>query len=99
MLYVCDKSEEALVTARRYWARAGVEGIVKEKFGDVKESVRELLDVYGVGLFDLGFIDVDKCVYREYYEALFEFVRSGGLIIVDNVLWYGKVVDVEVNDK
>ena len=40
-LYACDKSEEALATARRYWARAGVEGIVKEKFGDAKESVRE----------------------------------------------------------
>ena len=98
-LYACDKSEEALATARRYWARAGVEGIVKEKFGDAKESVRELLDAHGAGSFDLGFIDADKRAYREYYEALLELVRPGGLIIVDNVLWYGKVADAEVNDK
>lgn len=98
-VYACDRDEEALATARRYWALAGVEGRVTEKFGDAKESVRELLEEFGENSFDMGFIDADKRAYREYYEQLLRLVRPGGLIIVDNVLWYGKVADESVVDK
>ena len=79
-------------------ARGG-RGDRKEKFGDAKESVRELVGRARGGIVRFGFIDADKRAYREYYEALLELVRPGGLIIVDNVLWYGKVADAEVNDK
>ena len=48
--------------------------------------------------FDLVFIDADKSNYANYYDLVFDKVRSGGLIIADNVLWSGKVVD-EKKDK
>ncbi|CEF97659.1 O-methyltransferase, family 3 [Ostreococcus tauri] len=98
-LYACDRDEDALRVARRYWSRAGVDDVVKEKYGDAKESVRELLETYGENSFDMGFIDADKRAYREYYESLLRLVRPGGLIVVDNVLWYGKVADATVTDK
>jgi predicted O-methyltransferase YrrM len=98
-LYACDRSEEALEVARRYWTSAGVDERIVEKFGDAKESARGLLEEFGENSFDLGFIDADKRAYREYYETLLRLVRPGGLIIVDNVLWYGKVADDTVMDK
>lgn len=50
--------------------------------------------------FDLVFIDADKKKYREYYELILPTVRPGGFIIVDNTLWYGKVVaEVKSNDR
>ena len=42
---------------------------------------------------DLGFIDADKSSYDGYYEQLLELLRPGGVIVVDNVLWYGRVID------
>jgi predicted O-methyltransferase YrrM len=99
VLYACDKSEESMEVARRYWKLAGVEKKIVEKIGDAKVSVLELLKEHGENSFDFGFIDADKRAYREYYETLLKLVRPGGLIIVDNVLWYGKVADPEVQDK
>ena len=47
-------------------------------------------------MFDLVFIDADKREYSEYYRLVFDKVRSGGMIIADDVLWDGKVVDPQV---
>ena len=49
--------------------------------------------------FDFAFIDANKRAQMTYYEQCLELVRPGGLVIVDNVLWYGRVVDGERNDK
>jgi predicted O-methyltransferase YrrM len=49
--------------------------------------------------WDIVFIDADKQNYIEYYEMVLPFVKSGGYIILDNVLWSGKVADLEKNDK
>jgi predicted O-methyltransferase YrrM len=51
------------------------------------------------GRYDFAFVDADKRGYWAYYEKLLELVRPGGVIAIDNVLWYGKVADPEVNDK
>jgi caffeoyl-CoA O-methyltransferase len=48
--------------------------------------------------FDIAFIDADKASYLAYFEGLLPRLRSGGLILVDNVLWGGNVVNVDVND-
>lgn len=98
-LYACDRSEESMEVARRYWKEAGVEGKIEERVGDARVTVLDLLHEFGENSFDLGFIDADKRAYKEYYEGLLKLVRPGGLIIVDNVLWYGKVADPEVQDK
>jgi len=99
VVYACDKSEESFAVARRYWDEAGVRDRVIEKNGDAKASVVELIEEHGENSFDFGFIDADKRAYMEYYEALLKLVRPGGLIVVDNVLWYGKVADQAIDDK
>ena len=49
--------------------------------------------------FDLIFIDADKMNYKKYYQICLELLNNGGLIIIDNVLWHGEVVDKNINDK
>jgi predicted O-methyltransferase YrrM len=49
--------------------------------------------------FDMAFIDADKTAYGGYYERCLKLVRAGGIIAVDNTLWYGKVADLGQTDK
>jgi len=49
--------------------------------------------------FDLVFIDADKMNYKRYYQISLDLLNNGGLIIIDNVLWHGEVVDKKINDK
>ena len=102
-LVACDSSEMSMAVARRYWRKAGVEDKIEERLGDGKEAFERLLDEVHRGArpqFDLGFIDADKRGYWQYYDAMVTgLIRKGGLIAVDNVLWYGKVADPEVKDK
>jgi caffeoyl-CoA O-methyltransferase len=62
--------------------------------GDARETVRDLQ-----GPFDMAFIDADKEAYDLYYEATLKMLRPGGIIALDNMLWYGKVLDPPVDDK
>ena len=48
--------------------------------------------------FDLGFIDADKSSYGEYYEQIVKLLKPGGLLLVDNMLWSGKVADLSITD-
>ena len=49
--------------------------------------------------FDLVFIDADKMNYKKYYQISLDLLNKGGLVIIDNVLWHGEVVDKSINDK
>lgn len=69
---------------------------VQDKLAPGLESLQALLAEKGPDSVDMGFIDADKRGYDAYYELLLQLVRPGGLIIVDNVLWYGKVADSQV---
>ena len=62
------------------------------------ETLEELLEAGEAEQFDMAFIDADKPNYNTYYEQCLRLVRPGGLILVDNVLWYGRVVDAAVQD-
>jgi caffeoyl-CoA O-methyltransferase len=93
-LLCCDISEEWTAIARRYWARAGVEDRIDLRIGPAAETLRSLPTEER---FDLGFIDADKPRYSVYYEEILSRLRPGGLILVDNVLWQGRVVDPEEN--
>jgi caffeoyl-CoA O-methyltransferase len=85
-----DISEEFTGIARRYWKRAGVEDRIELRVGPAAERLRELpLAPY----LDLAFIDADKGGYSTYWNELVPRVRPGGVILVDNVLWSGRVVD------
>jgi caffeoyl-CoA O-methyltransferase len=89
-LLCCDISEEWTAIARRYWERAGVADRVELRIGPAADTLRALPKD---PVIDLAFIDADKGGYPVYYEELLARLRPGGLILVDNVLWMGKVAD------
>ena len=63
------------------------------------ETLDQLISEDETGSFDLAFIDADKRNYENYYERALRLLRPGGLILIDNVLWSGKVVDPTITDK
>ena len=69
------------------------------KIGPAIDTLQELSQDDKVEPFDLVFIDADKGNYSNYYEAGLSLLRKGGLILVDNVLWSGKVADPDNQEK
>jgi caffeoyl-CoA O-methyltransferase len=95
----CDVSEEWTSVARRYWAEAGVEDKITLRLAPAVETLDALLADGQAGTFDFAFIDADKVNYDHYYERALRLVRRGGLIVFDNMLWYGKVADPNAQDE
>jgi caffeoyl-CoA O-methyltransferase len=89
-LICCDVSEEWTAIARRYWEKAGVAGRITLKIAPALDTLRALP---AGEAYDFAFIDADKTNYRHYYEEVLRRTRAGGLILVDNVLWSGAVLD------
>ena len=92
-LVACDISLDYTGVARRYWARAGVADRIDLRIGPAIETLDSLIREGSGGDFDLAFIDADKENYPGYYERCLSLLRSGGLMILDNILWSGRVVD------
>lgn len=97
-LIACDVSVEWTEIARRYWEKAGVANKIDLRLGPGIDILDALLADGQAGTFDFAFIDADKGNYGNYYERALKLVRSGGLIGIDNTLWYGKPADPAVND-
>jgi caffeoyl-CoA O-methyltransferase len=89
-LLACDVSEEWTSIARRYWDRAGVADRIDLRIAPAIETLRALPAQETI---DIAFIDADKEGYPAYYAELVTRVRPGGLIVLDNVLRGGRVVD------
>lgn len=79
--------------AERYFSQVPYGRRIALKIGKATEVLRSLK-----GPFDLVYIDADKMNYARYYDAVFEKVRPGGLIVADNLLWGGSVLDKKVED-
>jgi len=94
-LICCDVSEEWTAIARRYWEKAGVADRIDLKIGPALDTLGALP---ADATFDLAFIDADKPNYANYYEALLPHMRPNGAILVDNVLWDGRVVAPKPDD-
>jgi predicted O-methyltransferase YrrM len=94
-LLCCDTSEEWTAIARRHWEKAGVADKIELRIAPAIETLRALPREPHL---DLAFIDADKVSYVDYYEEVLARLRPGGLILVDNVLWGGNVVNPEAND-
>lgn len=92
-LLCLDVSEQWTSIARRYWEKAGVAGRITLKLGPALDTLRALPDGEAASKFDFAFIDADKRNYRNYYEEILKRTRRGGLILFDNVLWSGHVLD------
>jgi caffeoyl-CoA O-methyltransferase len=93
-LICLDVSAEYTSIARRYWARAGVDDRIELRLGPGAETVRQLPADAG---FDLAFVDADKPGYPTYWNELVPRMRPGGVILVDNVLRAGRVLDPQTD--
>jgi len=97
-IIACDIDEGYTAVARRYWKEAGVDHMIDLRLRPAMETLHELLQQKKHGWFDLVFIDADKSNYEGYYECALELLRPGGLIVIDNTLWSGRVTDPAEKD-
>lgn len=97
-IIACDVSHEWTAIARRYWTEAGVAERIDLRLAPALETLDALLADGGADAFDLVFIDADKESYLDYYERALRLLRPRGLVVVDNVLWGGSVVDPAKQD-
>ncbi|MER6961265.1 MULTISPECIES: class I SAM-dependent methyltransferase [unclassified Streptomyces] len=97
-IVTCDISERWTRVAQRYWSRAGVSDRIELRLGDGAETMAKLLAEHGPETFDLVFVDADKTGYARYYEEALTHLRPGGLIVLDNTLYFGRVADPEAKD-
>ncbi len=95
----CDVDKEATAIAQRYWQAAGVTNKIDLRLAPAVDTLDQLIAEGQSGSFDFAFIDADKRNYPRYFEQCLELIRPGGLIAVDNVLWAGRVVEEDSEDK
>jgi caffeoyl-CoA O-methyltransferase len=88
-----DIQPETNEVAKEFWARSAVYSKIESYLGSALEIIPMLNET-----FDLVFIDADKPNYANYYDMIFPHLRVGGIILADNVLWGGKVLDTAAND-
>jgi len=102
-LITCDVDPKAEAMAKRYFAQSPHGKKIHIRMGPALETIKTLK-----GPIDMVFIDADKENYPKYYDAVLPLLRKGGLLVADNVLWSGRVLDpkeetdraiVEFNDK
>jgi len=92
-LFALDVSEEWTDIAKSFWQEAGIEKSIDLRIAPATISLDALIAEGYAGKIDLMFIDADKPGYSDYYERGVTLLRSGGLILFDNVLWSGAVAD------
>ena len=88
-----DIQPETNEVAKEFWARTPIYSKIESYLGNALEIIPMLHET-----FDLVFIDADKENYANYYDLVFPKMRVGGIVLADNVLWSGKVLDTETNN-
>ena len=97
-IIACDVHEEWTSIGKRYWEQAGVADKIDLRLAPALDTLEELVNDGQKERFDAAFIDADKQNMLSYYEYCLKLLRPGGLIMIDNVLWGGSVVDKDKND-
>ncbi|AZC27996.1 O-methyltransferase [Pseudomonas sessilinigenes] len=93
-LVCCDLPGDYNATARRYWQEAGVEQRIDLRLAPALETLASLEQQGQGDSFDLIFIDADKANYPAYLESALRLLRTAGLVVFDNTLWSGRVLEV-----
>jgi predicted O-methyltransferase YrrM len=96
-IHALDISEEWTAIARHYWQRAGMADRIHLHLAPAEETLTKMLPE-AEATFDAVFVDADKTGYAAYIELLYPLLREGGLLMIDNVLWDGAVIDPDEND-
>ena len=94
-LLCCDVSEQWTAIGRAHWQRAGVDERIDLRIAPAVETLRALAKEPAI---DFAFIDADKSNYAAYYAEIVERLAPNGVILVDNVLWSGRVIDASADD-
>ncbi|MNF70032.1 putative O-methyltransferase [compost metagenome] len=89
----CDLPGDYNATAERYWREAGLAGRIEQRLAPALDTLAALEAEGQAGSFDLIFIDADKANYPAYLEYALRLLRQGGLILFDNTLWSGRVLE------
>ena len=92
-LTALDINADYTEIARRFWAEAGVAERIELRLGDARESLAALRADGLDGSYDFAFIDADKSGYDTYYEQCLVLVRPGGLILLDNTFYMGRIAE------
>ena len=95
-LLCCDTSDEWTAVGRPFWEKAGVAHKIDLRIAPAVETLRSLP---GTPRFGLAFIDADKPSYETYFEELLPRMKPGGVMLIDNVLWSGAVINEEAQDE
>ena len=90
-----DKNEETNKVAQKFFKKAKQDHKIKTI---IKPALETLMSIRNER-FDLVFIDADKTNYKKYYEISLDLLNKEGLVIIDNVLWHGEVINEDINDK
>ncbi len=94
-LLCLDRSEEWTAVARRYWERAGVADRIEVRLGEALPTLRSLP---AEPTFDLAFVDADKAGYQDYVDELYPRMAENGVVLLDNTLRSGRVLDPRDED-
>ena len=95
ILHTIDNNKELVEIQNKYFKKANLKDKIVQHSGDAKNIISSIDEE-----FDIVFIDADKESYPEYYDLIINKVRSGGIIIADNILWSGKILEkVEKDDQ
>ena len=92
-LITIEIDDELEDIAKKYFQKAGIQKKIEQRIGPALEIIPTLKET-----FELVFIDAHKPEYPAYYTAIFDKVNSGGIIIADNTLWSGKVLEIQADD-
>ena len=90
-----DKNEETNKIAQKFFKKANQDHKIKTI---IKPALETLMSIRNEK-FDLVFVDADKMNYQKYYEISLDLLNKEGLVIIDNVLWHGEVINEKINDK
>ena len=98
-IIACDIDAKSGAIAQEFWKKANLDQKITLHLAPALDTLNQLLENGAAGTFDFAFIDADKRNYGAYYERCLQLVRTGGLVVIDNVLWSGRVTDAQSEDK
>ena len=98
-IVTCDMEPNYTNIAREHWIKAGIDKKIELRIGPAISTLDDLIKEGTEDHFDMAFIDANKKDYDGYYERVLTLIRPGGLIVIDNVFWGGRVLDKDNKDK
>jgi predicted O-methyltransferase YrrM len=98
-VHTCEVDEARLSLAKENFRSLPEGERITTHLGPAADKLQQLLQEKGAGYFDFAFIDADKLAIESYYQLAWQLVKSGGLIVIDNIFWYKQVTDPSCTDE